>query len=339
METQDKIIGMLTRIGFTKYEVLVYWTLLISGPSTAREISERSGVPYNRIYDTIASLKSRKFVSEIEGNPKVYVAYPPSIAFLNLKKEIDKIKEELEKELTRAKIEKVERHGIWRTNDIEIAFEMIRSSISNSEYEVILILPAKFLEEFKKSLEGALKRGVTLSIYTENPEVVGDMKIEGNVFVRKFRKLNHLIGMFDGNEVINIQNIGFNEKNPPAFKATFPEIIFAQYSFIREAFRDSPLVLEVIKNEKEIRFFANFHAVDLIRRYISSREIIASIIGKNLKTGETKELHGRVVGYTLAVEEGIDNFDLETENGVFKIGGMFAVLEDYESTKLKLTLI
>ncbi|HIE58572.1 MAG TPA: TrmB family transcriptional regulator, partial [Hydrogenothermaceae bacterium] len=51
MEISEKVLAMLTRLGFTKYEVLTYWTLLVYGPSTAKEISEKSGIPYNRVYD------------------------------------------------------------------------------------------------------------------------------------------------------------------------------------------------------------------------------------------------------------------------------------------------
>ncbi|ADT84946.1 HTH-type sugar-sensing transcriptional regulator TrmB [Thermococcus barophilus] len=338
MEISEKVLGMLTRLGFTKYEILTYWTLLVYGPSTAKEISERSGIPYNRVYDTIASLKTRRFVSEIDGSPRVYVAFSPSIAFLRFKKEVDEIKEQLEEELKRIKVKTEERPGVWRTKELDEAIEMVRESLERVEYEAILLSPGKFFIEIKDSLRNALKKGATLSIYTEGNIDLSELTNIGNLFVRKFHRLNHFIGMFDGREVINIQNIGFEPKNPPSFKATYPEIIFSQYSFLREAFGESELILEDINQKNELRFFADFHAVDVIRRYLGKCDIYAEVIAKSLSTNEIEELRGKVVGYTFALNEGIDNFELETDRGILKIGGMFAVLEDYETTKIKLIL-
>jgi len=35
MEIHPEILHTLSEIGFTKYEILTYWTLLVHGPSTA----------------------------------------------------------------------------------------------------------------------------------------------------------------------------------------------------------------------------------------------------------------------------------------------------------------
>lgn len=57
-----------------------------------------------------------------------------------------------------------------------------------------------------------------------------------------------------------------------------------------------------------------------------------------MKTGETETIYGNVVGYTLSFREAINNIHLETENGVIKVGGIFAVIEDYESKEIKFML-
>lgn len=338
MEPSDKIMNAMTRLGFTKYEVLTYWTLLVNGPSTARKISEESGIPYNRVYDTVTSLKARGFVTEVEGSPRVYAAFSPSIAFMRLKSDIDDLKELFEEELSKSKRRGREKPAIWRTTNINEAIEMVRESIASSEYEIILVAPEKFLEEIKKDLENALKRGVTLSIYTGGEASLNGIRGKGNLFIRRFHRLNHFIGMFDGKEVIDIQNIGLRPRNPPSFKATYPEIIFAQYAFVREAFQESELLIEDVNKKHDVRFFTTFHAVDLIRKYLPRQKIYAEIVGRNLSTGEIERLSGQVVGYSVVLEEGIDNFDLKINGSVVKVGGMFAVLEEYETTKIRLIL-
>jgi len=338
VEPSDRIMNEMTRLGFTKYEVLTYWTLLVNGPSTAREISEESGIPYNRVYDTVTSLKARGFVTEVEGTPRVYAAFSPSIAFMRLKRDIDELRKLFEEELAKSRRRGREKPAIWRTTDIDEAIEMVRESIEGSEYEIILVAPEKFLERIQDDLEKALRDGVTLSLYTGGNASLNGLRGKGNLFIRRFHRLNHFIGMFDGKEVIDIQNIGLRPRNPPSFKATYPEIIFAQYAFVREAFQESELLIEDVNRKHDVRFFTTFHAVDLIRRHLPEGRVYAEVVGRNLSTGELETLSGEVVGYTVVLEEGIDNFDLKVNGKIVKVGGMFAVLEEYESTRIRLIL-
>jgi sugar-specific transcriptional regulator TrmB len=337
MEVPVDIAHSLNEIGFTKYEILVYWTLLVYGPSTAKEISARSGVPYNRVYDTISSLKERGFVTEIKGAPKVYAAYSPRIAFFRFRKELEMILRKLEAEVKRAKTEE-QRPGIWRSQDFQEALEMFRESMDSAKNEIIVVTPGEFFEGIKEDLEGALERGITVSIYTDRIPSDGLRLEAGNFFVRHFYKFNHLVGMVDGREVISVQNVSFMPDTPPSFKATYPEVIFSQYSLIIEIFKESKLEVERIGNPDEIRFFAMFHAADFVRRHLNEGPISAEITGRNIKTGELERLWGPVVGYTLSLSEAINNIQIETDGGVITAGGMFAVLEDYETTNIKLSL-
>ncbi len=335
MEIPPEIAQALSEIGFTKYEILTYWTLLVNGPSTAKEISSRSGIPYNRVYDTISSLKIRGFVTEVDGNPKVYAAYSPRIAFFRFKRELDGIMRKLEEALKKAKRDEEHRPSIWRSRDFEEALEMFKETLESARKEVIVVTPSEFFGNIKEDLVEVLDRGVTLSLYTDRVPDLSEFKGRGNLFVRIFGKLNHLIGMADGREVVTIQNVSFMPKSPPSFKSTYREIIFSQYSLILEIFKESTLEFEEITNPRDIRFFAIFHAADLARRHLHEGTIIGEIVGKNVKTGEVEELQGTVVGYTFSLKEGINNIHLETERGLVKVGGMFAVIEDYESTDVK----
>ncbi|NJE05655.1 TrmB family transcriptional regulator [Thermococcus sp. M36] len=337
MEIPSHLSQALSEIGFTKYEVMTYWTLLVYGPSTAREISTKSGVPYNRVYDTVSSLKARGFVTEIEGNPKVYAAYSPRIAFLRFKKELETIVEQLEKALNDVKRED-HRPAIWRSRSLDEALEMFREAIDSAEKEVIVVIPSEFFGHVEEDLLRTFKRGVTLSVYTDKIPDLSKFQGRGNLFVREFYKLNHIIGMVDGKEVIAVQNVAFNSRNPPAFRSTYPEIIFSQYSLIIEIFKESSLRVEVINNPGDLRFFAMFHAVDFVTRYLKDRHIMATIRGKHIETGKNETINGLVVGYTFSLKEAINNIHVETEGGIVKIGGMFAVVEDYESTDVRFTV-
>lgn len=333
-----ELLSSFTKLGFTKYEILAYWSLLVYGPSTAREISKRTGIPYNRVYDTIALLKSRGFVNEIRGSPKVYVAFSPRVAFLRFEKELDDLKERLEREVQAAKVEEV-RAGIWRTASLDEAIEMAKELIGNAKNEVVLVAPERIIPLIKEDILSALERGVTVSLYLSRELDLSEFMGAGNFFVRRFGGLSHFIGMSDGKEVIDIQNLGFRPRNPPSFKSTYPEIIFSHYTFIREVFKESTPVLEDINKPGDIRFFALFHAADFIKRHINEGSIYAKVLAKNLKTLEVEELEGRVVGYAVSFDAQVDNIDIETDKRLVKVGGMFAVIEDYESTQISLSLL
>ncbi|MFA4700426.1 HTH-type sugar-sensing transcriptional regulator TrmB [Pyrococcus kukulkanii] len=338
LDIPPKILYALSEMGFTKYEILTYWTLLVNGPSTAKEISTLSGIPYNRVYDTISSLKLRGFVSEIDGNPKVYAAYSPRIAFFRFKKELEKVMEELERAIKDIRRKENQRPAIWRSKDLEEGLEMVRETLKSAKNEVIIVTPSEFLKQIVDDVIEVLERGTTVSLYIDKLPQNLKVKDVGNLFIRRFSKLNHLIGMADGKEVVTIQNVSFRPKRPPSFKATYPEIIFSQYSLIIEIFKESELIFENIANPHEIKFFAMFHAADFVRRYLKTSDIFARIIGKSIETKEDREILGRVVGYTLSFDSAVNNIHVETEEGVVKIGGMFAVIEDYESTDIRLTL-
>lgn len=63
----------LQLIGLNSYESKAYETLVKFGKATANQISENSGVPYGRIYDTLSSLQRKKLISLVPSKTKQYV--------------------------------------------------------------------------------------------------------------------------------------------------------------------------------------------------------------------------------------------------------------------------
>jgi len=71
----------LRDVGLSKYEARAYRSLLESGPTTAKTLSEASGVPMGRIYDVLNSLEQHRLVrSQAASRPKKYVAVEPETA-------------------------------------------------------------------------------------------------------------------------------------------------------------------------------------------------------------------------------------------------------------------
>ncbi|MFB6134664.1 MAG: TrmB family transcriptional regulator [Halanaeroarchaeum sp.] len=84
----------LKDLGLSEYEANAYRALLETGPATAKELSETSGVPMGRIYDVLGSIESQHLVrSQAASRPKKYVAVDPDTA-------LDRLLEDRKRELS-----------------------------------------------------------------------------------------------------------------------------------------------------------------------------------------------------------------------------------------------
>lgn len=70
----------LGELGLSSYEEQVYRTLLVTGPTTAADLSTASDVPRGRIYDVLNGLESRRLVRTQSTEPTRYRAVDPELA-------------------------------------------------------------------------------------------------------------------------------------------------------------------------------------------------------------------------------------------------------------------
>lgn len=83
----------LRDVGLSEYEARAYRTLLTVGQTTARTLSEESGVPMGRVYDVLNDLETQGLVrSHAASRPTSYVAVDPDTALDRL---LDTHREEL----------------------------------------------------------------------------------------------------------------------------------------------------------------------------------------------------------------------------------------------------
>lgn len=81
----------LSLLGLTTYEQHVYDAVVRHGKSSAATLSKTSGVPYGRIYDTLARLEADGLVKVVPEKTKMYVAADPQ----KLQEKIDDMKSRL----------------------------------------------------------------------------------------------------------------------------------------------------------------------------------------------------------------------------------------------------
>ena len=81
MPVSEEARKTLREIGLTSYETRGYLALIESGVMTASHVSERSEVPYSKIYETLNSLQKKGWIETKKGRPTQYYPKSPSEAF------------------------------------------------------------------------------------------------------------------------------------------------------------------------------------------------------------------------------------------------------------------
>jgi sugar-specific transcriptional regulator TrmB len=94
----------LKQLGFNRYEISIYETLISYSVLDAKKISTYSKVPQTAVYPNLKSLISKGLVQEIIGKIKTYIALDPKLSipsYIEKKKsELDLISAELKDKLT-----------------------------------------------------------------------------------------------------------------------------------------------------------------------------------------------------------------------------------------------
>lgn len=78
MTITEATLKALKEFGLTEYEVSAYVALIDYGIQSASEISNKSRVPYSRMYDVLGRLEDKGFIQIYRGRPTRYAAKSPT---------------------------------------------------------------------------------------------------------------------------------------------------------------------------------------------------------------------------------------------------------------------
>ena len=78
MSVSEATLKALRELGLTEYETAAYLTLIEGGEMSASDVSNKSRVPFSRVYDVLGRLDGRGFIQLIKGRPTRYISKSPS---------------------------------------------------------------------------------------------------------------------------------------------------------------------------------------------------------------------------------------------------------------------
>ena len=202
MSLSDKARKALEKIGLTSYEIKTYSALLKSGQINASDLSQKSGVPYSKIYEVLGTLEEKGWIGSDESRPTQYFAKPPSTAIENTRQaqevEFKNNESAILKELTPLYEQSgtSERPDIWVLSGVVNIASKILEMVDSCRNEVLIAIP-KVAEDLAKEALPKLRllhdRGVDITILVSEDANSETLKALSRVAKIKIKK-----GLFGG---------------------------------------------------------------------------------------------------------------------------------------------
>ena len=202
MSISDKTKKSLEKIGLTSYEIKSYGTLLKEGEITASEISEKSGVPYSKIYEVLSTLEEKGWLGSDNSRPTKYFAKSPTTALdttqQNAENEFLKNKSVILTELTSVyeKSGTSEKPDIWVISGAMNIVAKIMELVENCRSEVLIAIPQAGEEIVKQALPKLRQlneKGVKITILTSDK-----LDKESVKAISRIAKIKIKSGLFGG---------------------------------------------------------------------------------------------------------------------------------------------
>ena len=202
MSVSDKTKKSLENIGLTSYEIRCYTTLLKEGEINASEISEKSGVPYSKIYEVLGLLEEKGWIGSDDSRPTKYFAKSPTTALETTKQSVEneflKNQSVILTELTSLyeKSGTSEKPDIWVISGAMNIVAKIMELVENCRSEVLIAIPQAGEEIVKQSLPKLRQlneKGVKITILTSDK-----LDKESVKAISRIAKIKIKSGLFGG---------------------------------------------------------------------------------------------------------------------------------------------
>ena len=202
MSVSDKTKKSLENIGLTSYEIRSYTTLLKEREINASEISEKSGVPYSKIYEVLGLLEEKGWIGSDDSRPTKYFAKSPTTALETTKQSAEneflKNRSVILTELTSLyeKSGTSEKPDIWVISGAMNIVAKIMELVENCRSEVLIAIPQAGEEIVKQALPKLRQlneKGVKITILTSDK-----LDKESVKSISRIAKIKIKSGLFGG---------------------------------------------------------------------------------------------------------------------------------------------
>ena len=211
MDISDKTKKALERVGLTSYEIRTFSSLLMSGEQTASETSQKSGVPYSKIYETLGTLEEKGWIGSDDSRPTRYFAKSPATGLETTKQ---RIREEFDRNQSVIISELVplyeksgtsEKPDIWVLSGTVNIASKILEMVDNCKNEVMIALPEagqRLVRQALPKLRLLHDKGVRITILTSDRMDKESLQVVSRVATVKVKK-----GLFGGGIISDMRYV------------------------------------------------------------------------------------------------------------------------------------
>jgi len=158
-------------VGMSKYEADVYLALVRGGAQAMSDLSSASGVPKQRVYDTVEDLRDGGFVEIIDDYPRKAYAVDPTEAFTDVQNQLKRAEEYLEE--FHNTVENVE-SGVALFKSKRTIEKYVEDLVTSAEHDILLLCPADRLSLVVDHLETCEDQQVRLIVSNLSAESTGE---------------------------------------------------------------------------------------------------------------------------------------------------------------------
>ncbi len=202
MSISDKSRKALEEIGLTSYEIRTFSSLLKAKELTASDLSQKSGVPYSKIYEVLGTLEVKGWISSDDSRPTKYFAKSPATGIETTKQKMESEFKENQNIILNELVPLYEKSGssekpdIWvLSGTVNIAAKILEM-VETCKNEVLIALPEAGEELVKQALPKLRllhDKGVEITVLTSDKMNKESLKAISRVADVKVKE-----GMFGG---------------------------------------------------------------------------------------------------------------------------------------------
>jgi len=351
--------NLMENVGMTQYEAKVYLALIRGGKQSMTGISEVSGVPTQRVYDTVRDLQNRGFVEVIDEYPKKAYAIDPDKALASAKKQIERTQDRLN-----------ELHQVVEDVDVGVTLFQSRATIEKHVQETIreaedslfLLMPENVVSMFRDGL-------LDCDTDTDTHLIVSDIEFddidnESLAIDESITELADRVRGVTSSEPVVVSadrktsfywtGIGGTRLTTEGqgFYVTNPELTLVLDRFLSDTLW--PLARTVgTTTESEMPQFPKQYLrirncladLDCVTRERPVESFVVEFDGYNTETGDEVTEHGTLVGYYFSEYERRASLklrlDTETAEGIDEseivtVGGWKAIKQDFSARHIRI---
>ena len=341
--TSDDLHAAIEQVGdrfdLGEYEIDAYLTVLEHGQLTASQIADRTDIPQPRVYDTVRSLSDRGLVELRESRPMKVIAVDPDEAFSGVQSSLMEMVSELEARYT-APARDTEAVSLVKSRSTILRY--FADVVETAEYELSLSLTPDLLDRFEDELSDAIDEGVSVELLvtpaSEAPDPDEYDYLDVATTARARRGITTpVVAVADGEYSIYATQDALRD-DKDRYGVIFNR---SALGFLVSGFFGTVLwttAERTLATDGENRPFPRRYAS--IRRCVKELQELdgdfyATIEGRDIETGSSRIVEGKVVGISFEGGERVAGMTVESEAGEVTVGGQVAALEDIEAHEIR----